>query len=419
MDEVLALPDRRERRPAKKPTFAGWLAGAQLDHKGIPVPNVANAMRGLRTVPEIASAFRFDEMLRASILVDALPVVGDRSPSADDDSLPRPVRDTDATQLQEWLQLAGLTRISRETVHSAIDLRSQELSFHPVRAYLERLQWDGTARLATWLSRYLGAETTPYTQGIGPMFLRAMVARIMQPGCKADYMMVLEGPQGARKSTACAILGGEWFSDSLPDVTAGKDVSQHVRGKWLIEVAEMSALSRAEDAALKAFITRPVERYRPTYGRKEVIEARQCVFVGTTNKSAYLRDETGGRRYWPVAVGKIDTDALSTDRDQLFAEAIAQYREGSTWWPDASFERRYIAAEQEARFEADAWEETVRTYVELSDRVTVSEIAREALDMKAERIGTGDSRRISAILTRLGWRAVRDWRGRAYVRAVD
>ena len=245
------------------------------------------------------------------------------------------------------------------------------------------------------------------------MFMVAMVARIFDPGCKADFMPVLEGKQGARKSTACAILGGEWFSDSLPDITEGKDVAQHLVGKWIIEVGEMSALSKAESAHLKAFITRTVERYRPSYGRKEVIQPRQCVFVGTTNKSAYLKDETGGRRFWPVKVGTIDTDALTRDRDQLFAEAVVAYRDGARWWPDQAFEAEHIAPEQAARFEGDVWEESVRVYIAYKPSVLVGEIAKEALSIETGRVGRADQNRITAILENLGWvrAAKKDTRG--------
>jgi predicted P-loop ATPase len=314
------------------------------------------------------------------------------------------LRDNDVTEMQEFLQRAGLRLISKEVVHQAVDLAANEHRFHPVREYLDRLKWDGKGRLDTWLHSYLGADGTDYHAGIGRMFLIAMVARIYEPGCKCDYMLCLEGPQGTLKSTACSVLAARWFSDHLPDIRGGgKDVSQHLAGKWLLEISELSALDRAEAAALKAFVTRTHERYRPSYGRREVIEPRQCVFVGTTNKHAYLRDETGGRRFWPVKVGEIRIEALTRDRDQCFAEAADLYRQGARWWPDRAFEVKHIKPQQDARYEADVWGELIAGYLLGRRSTTILELAREALHLDAPRIGTADQRRIRAALEGMGW----------------
>jgi predicted P-loop ATPase len=261
----------------------------------------------------------------------------------------------------------------------------------------------------------LGADLSAYTRSVGTMFLVSLVARVYEPGCKVDYMPVLEGPQGAMKSAACAVLGGEFFSDCLPDVAAGKDVAQHLRGKWVIEIGEMHAVNRAESAQLKAFITRQVERYRPSYGRFEVVEPRQCVFIGTTNQATYLRDETGGRRFWPVKIGEIDIDGLAEDRDQLFAEAVHLYRLGEPWWPDRRFEQEHIKPQQESRYEADAWQEMIISYLAPQQKVTVGQVAKEALLIEAAKIGTADQRRITAIMERLGWhRLPVDWQGKRW-----
>jgi predicted P-loop ATPase len=404
-DTVVMLKKIRLARNAGAPSSHGpvWLHQCVLGDSGKPLAVLASALAVLRA--ELPDTFAYDEMLCAPMLMKTL----EQEPGF----VPRLVTDVDVSIVQERLQHLGLQRLSKDVVHQAVDVRAHERRIHPVRDYLISLQWDHAERLEHLLPTYFGATDTAYARKIGPMFLVSMIARIITPGCKADHMIVLEGPQGTLKSTACGILGGKWFSDNLPDITAGKDASQHLRGKWLIEVSEMHALGRAEAAQLKAFITRTTERYRPSYGRKEVIEPRQNVFVGTTNRSAYLRDETGGRRFWPVKTGTIDVDALATDRDQLFAEAVVRFHNGERWWPDKGFERDHIAPEQAERYEADVWEEGIAVYLDDRNKVTVSQVAREALGIETPRIGTAEQRRIAVALEQLGWKRLpKDWQGK-------
>ena len=388
-----------------------WFAKAVRDDMGNAVANVANALLALSNDPAISTCFEFDEMQRDVMLVRPIPFQ-ESGALSNEPHQRRVVTDVDATGVQVYLQRTGLPRIGKDTIFQAIDARARQCSVHPVRDYLDGLKWDGSKRVDSWLSDYLGVEAGDYARAIGRMFLVMMVARVYRPGCKADYALILEGRQGTGKSTACRVLGGDFFSDSLPDLRQAKEAATHLRGRWLIEISELSALRGAASEMLKSFMSRTTERYRPAYGRREVVEDRQCVFVGTTNQSAYLHDETGGRRFWPVTTGRIDTAALARDRDQLFAEAVALYRDGAEWWPDADLEAQHIRPEQESRFEADAWEHPVREFLGGKRSVVVKEVAQGALGMEAKRIGTADNRRLTAIMERLGWqRGKKDWRG--------
>jgi predicted P-loop ATPase len=407
-DRLIEIADApsSEKSHADKP----WTEYLQRGDDGEPINNLANVATALRSAPGLKGCFRFDEMKRVAVLT--LPL-----PKGNPGILPRPVRDTDVSITQEHIQRNELRRAGADVVRQAVALVAEEDAFHPVREYLNGLRWDRKPRLGTWLAYYAGCEPDEnlsaeekegqrqYISAIGRMFLISMVARVMRPGCKVDYMLILEGKQGARKSTVGEILGGEWFSDSLPDI--GSDavrLSQHLRGKWLIEIGELSAMSKTETGALKDFLVRKEEKFTPKYGHMDVVEPRQCVFFGTTNKSTYLRDETGARRFWPVEAGTIDVIALAEDRDQLLAEAVNAYRGGEQWWPDSDFEKQFIQPQQEARHEADAWEQAIGEWLATNpDNVTILKVARLGLSIETPRLGTADQRRISAALERLGW----------------
>jgi predicted P-loop ATPase len=396
-NSIIELAKRRSKQPA-------WLNEVQRgapgpDGKAKPIANLYNALKAMRGDEFLRGLFRRDEMMAATMLMKPIDAA-----EAAEGFEPRPATDTDIAKVQEYLQRI-FVRLPKEVVRDAADVVASENRFHPVKEWLEGLQWDRKPRLETWLVQYFGAEDSEYVRGIGRMFMISMVARIFKPGAKVDHMLVIEGPQGKLKSSACAILAGKWFSDALPDLdkASGKDVSQHLRGKWLIEVAEMHAFSRAEATKLKSFISRRDERYRPSYGRLEVFERRQTVFVGTTNAATYLKDPSGGRRFWPSPVGEINLARLAADREQLLAEAVALYHQGVPWWPDKDFETAFIMPEQAARYDADCWEEQISAYLKGETKVTVGMVARVALSIDTPRISRADQCRIMAIMETLDW----------------
>jgi predicted P-loop ATPase len=392
--------------------FPSWRDELHLSDKKKPIGNLHNAITALRNDSGLAGILEFDQMAQKPFIT--------RAPgSMTSEGYPHELKDDDITMIRHYLQeVVGMRTVPKETVKEAADHVARDNSYHPVFDMLEALQWDGLPRLDTWLRDCFGVEDTPYHKVIGRLFLIALVARIYKPGCKADYMLVIEGGQGKMKSLACETIAGEWFSDGLPEDITCKDSSQHLRGKWLIEVAEMHSFNKAEATHLKSFITRTTERYRPPYKMYEIDEPRQCLFIGTTNKEMYLRDETGGRRFWPFKAVSINLDRLKSIRDALLAEAVAAFKAGEQWWPEPTFEAEVIKPQQEERYDGDAWEEPIGRFLEgRTAPVSILQIAAGCLDYAdgntlfatpnatpVNRLGTADQRRIMKVLEILEWR---------------
>jgi predicted P-loop ATPase len=311
----------------------------------------------------------------------------------------------------EWLQVNG---VPCDNAHDAVKTVAIENGFHPVRDYLNELKWDGKPRIDRFLCDYLGApEMGRYTECIGRYWLISAVARIFQPGCQADHTLVLEGPQGKRKSSALRALFEPWFTDDFSDIGT-KDSKQEIQGKWAIELSELDSLNRRDAVTVKAFLTRRVDRYRAPYDRFVKEHPRQCVFSASTNEGEYLKDQTGGRRFWPVktALAKpIDINGIVRDKDQIWAEAVHLYRKGERWWIEAEDVELLSAAEDEQaqRSQRDPWEGKVADYIQRERRThyLMAELLTYAVEKSSERQTTADTQRLGAILRTLGYEGAR------------
>ena len=220
---------------------------------------------------------------------------------------------------------------SKQALLDAFDLVMSQRAYHPVREYLTSLKWDGIQRLETMLIDYLGADDNALTRAMTRKHFTAAVARIMNPGCKYDYVLTLIGPEGIGKSTLVKIMGGDWFDDSLTDIS-GKEAMEQIRGKWLIEMGELTNYKKSTSEAYKAFISKQEDSFRPAYGRHTETYPRQCVFFATTNESAFLKGDTGNRRFWTIECGvdiivKDVFEDLRAEKDQLWAEALHYYQQ--------------------------------------------------------------------------------------------
>jgi predicted P-loop ATPase len=333
--------------------------------------------------------------------------------------------DSDAYELAAWLQHPDRyeTRCSDEQVLKAVIAVARRYRRHPIREYLSGLQWDGVPRVEMMLVNLFGAADTAYSRRAAQCFMVSAVARVLwfdakQPsvGAQVDFMLILEGEQGKRKSSALRVLfGSQWFVETS-ESPSGKDFYQVIQGAWGVEIGEMDSFSKADVTSVKTAITRRVDKFRAPYERVPRSYRRECVFVGTTNEHQYLRDPTGGRRFLPARTdGEVRIDDINAQRDQLWAEAMKLFEDGFAWWqlPDDALE------EQAARYVSDSWEGRVDKWLDMRmdegrypsrfkfgtrvDWTTTDEILVHAIGLDPGKHGRAEQQRVAAILKTLGW----------------
>lgn len=312
-----------------------------------------------------------------------------------------------------WCEKNYEVSFPKDTMARALELASERNTYHPVKEYLEGLVWDRKKRLDKWLVKHARAEDSEYVRAIGRMWMISAVARIYEPGCQVDYVLIIEGAQRGGKSSLMRALcrDKEWFLETTVELGT-KDAYQMIRAKWIIELAELDSLTRGEFTRTKAFITSKIDSYRKSYGREVIDVLRGCVFGGTVNDEEYLKDESGGGRWWPffcpaTQEDRLDTGALEAIRDQLWAEAVCRYKRGEKWHPESPELIVAMRAEQEKRRQQDPWEELIsdilRSKKAQKNGISVREILTE-LGVEMFRATRAESMRAARTLMALGWK---------------
>jgi predicted P-loop ATPase len=285
------------------------------------------------------------------------------------------------------------------------------------RACLEEDEWDAASPLQQYLSR------------VGTWLLMGICARVMQPGCKFDYMPIFEGPTGWGKSTLAEVLAWSWFADTGL-VLGDKDSYQNLQGVLIYEWSELDALSKAEVQKVKAFVSSKKDRFRASFDRRAKDYPRQVVFVGTTNESHYLTDGTGNRRFWPIRITRrIDLPWVREHREQLFAEAMTYLDAGERFHPTPDEDRRLFVPQQQTRMVDNALQSAVLRYLydenqrvglhgengSLVSEITVADLLTR-LGISIDKQTHVIVRQAAAALSHAGWERVRSSRGdRPYV----
>jgi predicted P-loop ATPase len=398
--------DVRHLRPA--PAGQDWMQDHTWDwtaEGGLRRRSAPNLKKMLHHHPLLVGMFVYDEFRDEMIMTRGLP--GD-----DRERYPTQLSDADEFNVAAFLGMQGV-EASVSAAAAGIRAVAVEHVVNPLKDWLQDIVWDGRERIDKWLATYAGAIDDEYTSTVGRKFMISAVARVMEPGCKCDTMPVFEGPQGAKKSMLLRTLAGrENFSDQIGDIS-NKDAQAMIQGRWIIEIPELDKFSKKETDTVKDWLARQEDRYRPPYGRNVITRPRRCVFAGTINPllgSGYLRDQTGARRFWPIACGRIDIEAIERDRAHLWAEAVEMYAMARTWWIDEA-EAKIVVGIQEDRTDDDIWTTVVEDWLRAApDMFTMSQVLKEACGVEVSRQDQRMKLRMSSILT-----ALRCERAKAFV----
>ena len=390
-----------------------WRAGLLTSSTGAIKSVRENAVLALESIPDVQGVIAYNEFTNDIMKLKDAPWGSPSGLWAEVDEL----------LMGEWLARQHyLPSMPRGTLEEAVRMVAFRQRFHPVRSWLESLKWDGQRRLKDWVKTVCVQEDEHpvtlerYLARIGTWFLQGMVARVMEPGVKFDYMLILEGKQGRRKSTVFKVLAGDFFADTGL-VMGDKDSYQQLQGRWLYEFAELDAMAKSEVTKVKAFIASSADYFRASFDKRARDYPRQVVFGGTTNEETYLTDPTGNRRFWPVQVsrdGGCDIEWLQANRDQLFAEAMTRWREGARMYPTLTEEVELFMPEQEARAVENVMESTISRYLndnpdgQLVNEITSGEVLAK-VGIGLEKLGPGrhHEKQASAALKKMGWTRVR------------
>jgi predicted P-loop ATPase len=381
-----------------------WVAELATGASGLPRATRENVELCLRHDSRLNGLLAFDEFSQI-VVFQKPPPWTDRYSASRGTTEGTSWADDDDVRLAGYLtEKFGILDLHERKVRAAVNVVARDTTVHPVRKYLGGLSWDGIARVDMWLTTYFGVADTPYARKVGRWWLISLVARIMKPGCKVDHTLILEGDQGLAKSSGLRVLGGDYFSDGDLGDLRSKEAAMSLQGVWIIELAEGEVFSRATTRALKAYVTKQFDDIIPKYSNTRVRLPRQCGFALTLNdKSDYLTDTTGNRRFWPVFCSRIDLEGLASIRDQLWAEAVALYQEGAAWWPVSDEDKALCQVEQKERQVHDAWEDRVRHGVQHVEHVSISHVLGSILGLSADKVARREQLRAGACLRAIGW----------------